>query len=853
MESTKRFFEHLDLHPLAAAIASKRAVAVVGAGASAASGLPLWDDLLEQCLTFAKQTGRPVQQAEARLRQYDHLLAAELLERTLGIDNLHTFFTEVLRSRGVRHPSTIHRAIARLPFRVAITTNFDHLLEEAYEPHERPLTWKQSDDVFKNIREGTFFVLKSHGDLSERASLVLTRSHFRDHIHRSDRYLEGMRSLLINCTVLFVGHSLRDLDLLHMMDELRLRFGLCFGPHYAILCEAEVDSSVESHLQESYNIKVLTFPQHEYPHLEQSVSMTRSVTDLLTEISGRVAHIQARGGMTIRVEPRYTLSRTCDDILDQARVVLGAPDGLICLTLQKSVRRLQYVALRGSYSQADAGKDVNPQSDLGSLFLRRRSEGDWINNPDLLSCSPSSFAFDQPNTRFAANRSRLAAPIYCDGHREGIISVESPLPHAFTSLHVQAITKFAQLVGMALYEARQRALTTELMQSYTKNLDGFLDLLRTSRIFNDVDIRVILYKLRYLEGEMLALSKEAIDEKPFTHKFDSDSLAARVLECKSPEQIDDADEELRRSPSRLSERGVIHFNIHGPVVAVPVRAHGYTASVVVAWPGKADRRVWKYVPERLQRMVNLIGNDPSLWDRSSRLTVRGLLDKINSELLPIDNGKIWSKSLVRTQYKALVRALLKALIEDAGIARVRLWRRVERDSTFLSGRELFVCTDSGSLRDGRRPEWDSHFGKASWDDDHCTDYTIQRYDHDPYARTQHRKMFGDLPDPNCEFIGKDPDGYWIVAPIVGNAWATGPRRKTLLGFVSADNHYFDEKLNGWKETEMMPQVRSFQRSALDLVTDLLHLIYSEPIRLTDDLRLRLLTRGGPAFPTENHR
>src|SRR5262249_19836747 len=159
-------------------------------------------------------------------------------------------------------PSSIHRAIARLPFRLAITTNFDQLLEQAYPTSKRaPLTWRDAEEVFKRTREGKFFILKSHGDISNRESLVLTRTHFRDQIttrsddrpRGSDLYREALRSILLANTILFVGHSLRDLDLLHYMDELHGRFGReCFGPHYAILGEEEVDKHLIDYLRDSY-------------------------------------------------------------------------------------------------------------------------------------------------------------------------------------------------------------------------------------------------------------------------------------------------------------------------------------------------------------------------------------------------------------------------------------------------------------------------------------------------------------------------------------------------------------------------------------------------------------------------
>jgi hypothetical protein len=388
------------------------------------------------------------------------------------------------------------------------------------------------------------------------------------------------------------------------------------------------------------------------------------------------------------------------------------------------------------------------------------------------------------------------------------------------------------------------------MSPYIRDLNRFLKLIGKSRIFADLELKVILYELNYIDGQMVAHSKEG-GPAPISHRFDGHSLAALVLERRTPEDVRDAAEDLQQDHPKLSREGVEQFKISGPVVAVPVRAQGYTASVLVAWAGKFHSQIWRYVPERLQRMANLVANDPWLSDPQSGITADRFLEAINAGLKPIDQGKVWSRELVEKKGSAIILVLLSALLSEAALQRVRLWRKVKlKPSTGI--RDLFLLVYSGVRAADGNCQWDTEPLKATWSDDLYCQYTLQRYEHDPYARIQHRRMFDDIPDPNCELIGKAPDGYWTVAPIVGSPRVT-KRNKTLMGYISADNHSWDSQNKVWIEQGVPPRVRNFQRCSIDIVTDLLHIVCSSPVVLAQDMWSNIQTKDGPLSQTSQAR
>ncbi|RYZ28690.1 MAG: hypothetical protein EOP49_41270, partial [Sphingobacteriales bacterium] len=124
---------NFDIRPLVDAISSQKAVVYVGAGASISAGLPDWKALLVSSLIKAKANlkefdndnsnfSKSFNLAEKLLREGDFLMSAELLQQVLG-NELGEHIWETFKKTS--QPSQIHKAISRIPFSTAITTNYD--------------------------------------------------------------------------------------------------------------------------------------------------------------------------------------------------------------------------------------------------------------------------------------------------------------------------------------------------------------------------------------------------------------------------------------------------------------------------------------------------------------------------------------------------------------------------------------------------------------------------------------------------------------------------------------------------------------------------------------------------------
>lgn len=135
-----------------------------------------------------------------------------------------------------KRPSPVLNALARMPFRIVITTNYDRLFEKAltraekeyehciYSRDENHPTPDLPGDIPSPSRP---FVLKIHGDIQHRDSLVVTDE---DYIHFILRMGDkpsvnpvplGVRNFMRWWPTLFVGYSLNDYNLRLLFKTLR--------------------------------------------------------------------------------------------------------------------------------------------------------------------------------------------------------------------------------------------------------------------------------------------------------------------------------------------------------------------------------------------------------------------------------------------------------------------------------------------------------------------------------------------------------------------------------------------------------------------------------------------------------
>jgi hypothetical protein len=133
-----------------------------------------------------------------------------------------------------KSPSPIVKALAKLPFKLIITSNYDQLFEmalrlegknpiiEVYNPKEHTLTRDYMDPTIKEP-----FIFKMHGDIFVEDSIVITDEDYIRFVLRmndNDPYYPvplTFRYNFMRWPTLFVGYSLLDYNLRLLFQTLR--------------------------------------------------------------------------------------------------------------------------------------------------------------------------------------------------------------------------------------------------------------------------------------------------------------------------------------------------------------------------------------------------------------------------------------------------------------------------------------------------------------------------------------------------------------------------------------------------------------------------------------------------------
>ncbi|WP_133164300.1 SIR2 family protein [Solimonas fluminis] len=172
------------------------------------------------------------------LEQRDYLMACDLIREALG-----TEWTDLLKQeyQQVGEPSALHKALVKLEQRIVVTTNFDKLLESAWEQfsgsatHFPQVTTKIDHKAFAALRDVKGkFLIKLHGSIDDPDSMVFTKSDYADRAFGNWAYNEFLRVLLLTHTFLFVGFSMTDPAISLLVEQYAQSFPTA-RPHYMLV------------------------------------------------------------------------------------------------------------------------------------------------------------------------------------------------------------------------------------------------------------------------------------------------------------------------------------------------------------------------------------------------------------------------------------------------------------------------------------------------------------------------------------------------------------------------------------------------------------------------------------------
>ena len=246
-----------------------RCFVLIGSGPSCELGYPSWGQL-------AKDVRRHVLSAcaGADADTYDKFLTKsqypEMLreaERDLGSrDHLIRLLKTLLIPQSGMTSET-YRILARWPFPVYLTTNFDDAISEHLESvGVHYTTLRSSPAEARQVRsDSSHIVFKLHGDLEDGQQAVVTSVDYTSMRTGSEReYIrQKLTAVFSMCDVFIIGHSLTDPDLQLILETAKLSAS---PDHPIYMALANITSGDIRELNEKYNIRAIPYKDSDNRH-----------------------------------------------------------------------------------------------------------------------------------------------------------------------------------------------------------------------------------------------------------------------------------------------------------------------------------------------------------------------------------------------------------------------------------------------------------------------------------------------------------------------------------------------------------------------------------------------------------
>ena len=206
-----------------------RLVLFVGAGASMDSGMPSWPQAIEQIASRLPLSDND--------RPYDSLKIPQYYFNSRGKKEYIQLMRKVFLYGTPLKTTPLHKKLIDCQAETIITTNYDHLIEQASEESNevRYVISKDSDLPYKNSSRE---LIKMHGDF-ENDNFVLKEDDYLQYSLNFRLIETYIKSLVGSKVVLFVGYSLNDPDTKQIFTWVKDVLKDDFQRAYLILSKAE--------------------------------------------------------------------------------------------------------------------------------------------------------------------------------------------------------------------------------------------------------------------------------------------------------------------------------------------------------------------------------------------------------------------------------------------------------------------------------------------------------------------------------------------------------------------------------------------------------------------------------------
>jgi len=194
----------------------------IGSGASFYAGFPNSQELISILFESLSETERSkINKSQSLLDFADEFYRMKMRTKQPLIEILNNVF------RNVKPVSTeFHDKLAAIPhFKTIVTTNYDTLIEDAYNSNGQLLFLPKHIPYISKDKVNIF---KVHGDLTEPDSVIITKTDYNNFFKsnsESDPFWSVIKERLATKTVLFIGYSIEDSNVSVMLEKITEALG----------------------------------------------------------------------------------------------------------------------------------------------------------------------------------------------------------------------------------------------------------------------------------------------------------------------------------------------------------------------------------------------------------------------------------------------------------------------------------------------------------------------------------------------------------------------------------------------------------------------------------------------------
>ncbi len=278
----KNITKELFINDYSKSIINGSASLFIGSGLSRKANYVGWKDILKDC---ALEIGLDVDKEKDLITLAQYYVREK--QKTKITETIKEFFADDKGS-----VQEVHRIIASLPINNIWTTNYDSLIERAFEEAGICTTILTDDNSYRDIdRNAKVKIYKIHGTVKSASNCIISRQDYDIFPTTHDIVMSELKGEMCSNSFLFLGYSFSDTDIQHILTKIRLEYDARHPQrHYCIIekikrknKESDDDFVYRNTLQEhhisdmqSYGINVLLVDSYD------------EIENLLKEIRNKV-------------------------------------------------------------------------------------------------------------------------------------------------------------------------------------------------------------------------------------------------------------------------------------------------------------------------------------------------------------------------------------------------------------------------------------------------------------------------------------------------------------------------------------------------------------------------------------